>query len=229
MSSVRTPQSVARSYSKKEELLRVMWQRALADPEVYLFGDRMQRGFVKTVDEHDQANPVKPFPDRPHLRVLNQLWTQSQQLLIPKSRQLMVSWFCMARASWEIMHPGQQWAVTCKKFDDANSLLERCWLIIQNIPEPLRPKAIRKEGLIKIEHETAPSTLLALSQDSDSPRSRTFSGIILDEAAFTDNLDKLYTSARPTVQGGGKLIMVSTPNGRDLFYNLATDNGRLEL
>jgi hypothetical protein len=40
-----------------------------------------------------------------------------------------------------------------------------------------------------------------------------------DETAWTEKSDKFWTSALPTLQTGGRAIMVSTPSGLDaVFY-----------
>ena len=42
--------------------------------------------------------------------------------------------------------------------------------------------------------------------------------LIFDEAAFIENGKDVYASALPTVSTGGHIIMISTPNGKDLLY-----------
>ena len=42
--------------------------------------------------------------------------------------------------------------------------------------------------------------------------------LIFDEAAFIENGNDVYASALPTVSTGGHIIMISTPNGKDLLY-----------
>lgn len=42
--------------------------------------------------------------------------------------------------------------------------------------------------------------------------------MIFDEAAFIENGRDVYSSALPTVSTGGHIIMISTPNGKDLLY-----------
>ena len=42
--------------------------------------------------------------------------------------------------------------------------------------------------------------------------------LIFDEAAFIENGNDVYASAIPTVSTGGHVIMISTPNGKDLLY-----------
>ena len=42
--------------------------------------------------------------------------------------------------------------------------------------------------------------------------------LIFDEAAFIENGNDVYASAIPTVSTGGHVILISTPNGKDLLY-----------
>ncbi len=42
--------------------------------------------------------------------------------------------------------------------------------------------------------------------------------LIFDEAAFIENGNDVYSSAVATVSTGGKIIMISTPNGKDQLY-----------
>ena len=42
--------------------------------------------------------------------------------------------------------------------------------------------------------------------------------LIFDEAAFIENDKDVYASALPTVSTGGHIIMISTPNGKDMLY-----------
>lgn len=42
--------------------------------------------------------------------------------------------------------------------------------------------------------------------------------LIFDEAAFIENGNDVYASALPTVSTGGHIIMISTPNGKDMLY-----------
>ena len=41
---------------------------------------------------------------------------------------------------------------------------------------------------------------------------------MFDEAAFIENGRDVYASALPTVSTGGHIIMISTPNGKDMLY-----------
>jgi hypothetical protein len=51
----------------------------------------------------------------------------------------------------------------------------------------------------------------------------TASLIILDEFAKNENASKLYTAVKPTIDGGGKMIILSTANGAgNLFHDMVT-------
>lgn len=222
--------------SSLETALVQMWKDNVKDPYTFLFGSPTKVGMVKTLDEHDQEQPIKFLPDRPHLRELTRLAEESPLLAIGKSRQLMVSWWGMAYLGWALQTPGRRLGVMCRKFELADILLDRMWGVQQRIPIPekigktrIRPRAVRKEGVISVQHPGgADSICMALAQDSDAPRSLTFSKLWVDEAAFTDSLDAVLQAAMPTVMAGGQIILASSPNGRGEFYNILCDYGRLE-
>ena len=48
---------------------------------------------------------------------------------------------------------------------------------------------------------------------TDSARSEAVSLLVIDEAAFIDNIEKIFTAAQQTLATGGRCIALSTPNG----------------
>jgi hypothetical protein len=68
------------------------------------------------------------------------------------------------------------------------------------------------------------STAKAVSAASDSGRSEALSLLIVDEAAFIRTMDELWTGLLPTVQAGGRVIVLSTPNGvGNIFHKIYTE------
>ncbi len=63
--------------------------------------------------------------------------------------------------------------------------------------------------------------IIAGATSSDAVRGYTFHVVILDEAAHIENWEEFYSSVYPTISAGKttKLIMVSTPNGLNHFYD----------
>jgi hypothetical protein len=57
------------------------------------------------------------------------------------------------------------------------------------------------------------SQVKAGTTSGDAGRSEALSLLIIDEAAFVDGLDELWTGLYPTLSTGGRCIALSTPNG----------------
>jgi len=122
-------------------------ERCRRDAQYFVF----ESGLM-TKDEHDTANPIKPFPDALYLRALldtlcvagrllrpdsaeyarraghSPLWLQgcasSGICLVEKSRQIMVTWLCCAYLLWRAKYlPLQLILVQSKREDDAANLV----------------------------------------------------------------------------------------------------------
>jgi hypothetical protein len=57
------------------------------------------------------------------------------------------------------------------------------------------------------------SQIKAVSGAGDATRSEAVSLLIMDEAAFIDRIDEIFTAAQQTLATGGRCIALSTPNG----------------
>jgi hypothetical protein len=57
------------------------------------------------------------------------------------------------------------------------------------------------------------SQIVASSAASDAGRSYAVSLLLIDEAAFIDGIDRIYTAIKPTISAGGGCIALSSPNG----------------
>lgn len=183
-----------------------------------------------TLDPHDKKMPIKRFPQYEYLERMVDIWEESDLLLVVKSRQMMASWLYVALNLWDAMHhQGRTIFFVSKKeqdagFDSQLSLLSRALFMLERLPESMRPKY--KKGLQppKLEFPELHSSIMAMSQDSEGLRQYTASRILSDEMAFQERAEKAYIAMKPTLDGGGALCGISTPNGRNnLFYYLAND------
>lgn len=188
---------------------------ALSDPVFFL------KKCVTTMDEHDSQNPYKPLPDKEYLWKIAEVWNQHNLILIAKSRQMMVTWLMVALHVWLALHPAKRVFFVSKKEVDADALKERAAFIVQNLPEWIRPKYSVKYCLLRFPELN--SQIEAVSQESDALRQYTASAILFDEMAFADKAREIYTAAKPTIVGGGKFTGISTPNGKNFFFELAFD------
>jgi len=175
---------------------------------------------VFTHDEVDPINPIKAYPSHlEYLHFLVLMWMTKKKLAITKSRRLTVSWTFIALGLWDcIFHKGRSWAFVSKKEEDSKELVQRAKFIYDHIPvsmitPDLLPKLKRGEMQSSppvMEFENIYSKIMGFPSGGNQLRQRGFSGILEDECAFWEDAEAAYASAKPTVDGGGRMVMVST-------------------
>lgn len=143
-------------------------------------------------------------------------------VLILKARQLGISWLCCAYALWLcLFHPGKVVICFSKGEDEAKELLRRIQVLYERLPEELRaalPAQVKDNtGELAWANE---SRIRSSAAGQNSGRSFTASLVILDEAAFLPFANKIYTALKPTIDGGGQLIVLSTANGLGNLFHL---------
>ena len=189
--------------------------------------------FVKTRDEVDPDNTVKPFPlHYEYLRVLWQEMEAYQKVIIAKSRQVLVSWLACAFAVWWARRrPNQYVVLQTQVWDDATKLvcmaggnrdatyLGRCQFIERHMPPWMRLPIKESEGQITYPHG---SMIEALPGGADKVRGKVPSLVVEDEFAYQQEARGVWTALAPLVQKGMKLVIVSTPNWAEgsTFYHL---------
>ena len=79
------------------------------------------------------------------------------------------------------------------------------------LPKWLRLPALEKNKLsLRLRNG---SKITAKSSNADAARSEAVSLLLIDEAAFIDNIDETFTAAQQTLATGGQCLALSTPNG----------------
>lgn len=171
---------------------------------------------VRTLDQADKDIPVKPFPSHfEYLKLYFKLWQKHPFIAVPKSRRMFISWATITLYVWDTaFHVGRYNAFVSKKESDADDLVKRAKFILDNIPEDVLPRDLIPKYNYKyctLEFPEIDSKIQGFPQGSDQLRTFTFSGIFGDEAAFWENAQKMYAASLPTLQGGGRMTMVSSP------------------
>ena len=158
------------------------------------------------------------------VRVLWALMT-TRLVIILKARQLGISWLCCWYALWLCVYqPGKTVLLFSKGQDEANELLRRVKVLYERLPEWMRQalRALRKSNTEELAWANG-SRIRSLPASSSAGRSFTASLVVLDEAAFLQFADAIYTALKPTIDAGGQLIILSTANGiGNLFHQLWT-------
>ena len=180
---------------------------------------------VWTHDEVDADNPIKQFPvELPYIRFLVLMWMGQKKLAIPKSRRMTASWTFIALALWDVIfHKGRSWALCSKKEEDSKELVQRAEFILKHIPkEMISPELLPKlkNGSMQssppvMEFPEIYSKLQGFPAGANQLRQRGFSGILEDECCFWENAEESYASAKPTVDGGGRIVMISSRGTED--------------
>lgn len=185
-------------------------------------------GWAKTKDEHDIASPYKPLPDKDYLRLFAYAWVHEPLLVVPKSRQMMVTWLFVCIASWMVTFQNAQLiGFQSKKEGDADALLERVQTVLKGLPRDrfYVPTISKKYAELSVKERD--SKIVAMSENPEGPRSHTFSWFFSDETAFQEYAEDAIRAVLPTVRGGARLTLVSTSNGEDYFHDVITEGGQI--
>lgn len=134
--------------------------------------------------------------------------------VINKSRQLGISTLAAGFALHTMLFNKDK-TVLCiaTKQETAKGMVDKVQFMYNNLPGWLRgnKKPISDNKLsLKLSNN---SQIVATSAASDAGRSYAVSLLLIDEAAFIEGIDRIYTSIKPTIATGGRIIALSSPNG----------------
>ncbi len=127
---------------------------------------------------------------------------------------------------WSILFQDQQnVAILANKGKTSRDILGRLQLAYENLPLWLQQGVQEwNKGLIELENG---SKVTADSTSSSAARSGSYNMVVLDEFAFVPGniAQEFMTSVYPVITAGTKtkIVMVSTPNGMNLFYKYWND------
>jgi len=138
--------------------------------------------------------------------------------IILKSRQLGISTLTAGYSLWSmIFNEDFNCLVIAIKQDTAKNLITKVRVMHDYLPSWLRPGVVEDNKLsLRLRNG---SQAKAVSSSPDAGRSEALSLLVIDEAAFIDKVDAIWTSAQQTLATGGKAIVLSTPNGTGNFFH----------
>jgi len=140
--------------------------------------------------------------------------------IINKSRQLGISTLVSAYSLWlMIFNKDKNVLVIATKQDVAKNMVTKVRFAYDNLPVWLRIGATAIENNRLSLRLTNGSQIKAVSAAGDSGRSEAVSLLVIDEAAFIDNIETIYTAAKMTLATGGGCIALSTPNGMGNWFH----------
>ena len=178
---------------------------------------------VYTQDEHDELAPYKPFPALPHIEQLCLDFMRpahdSPVMFVHKSRRMMATWAIQWFACWRASL--FQAALVCVQSTDATrsfEMLEKIALIIDNSDPAIWWGAPKGKPEYELHRTPKPymrfpeigSVIRGIPQGAAQLRGPTPNLVVGDEIAFWEKFSETYDALRPTLEGGGKFVGVST-------------------
>ena len=124
-----------------------------------------------------------------------------------------------------LFNPTVSVAILANKAVTARDLLSRLQLAYEHLPDWLQQGVMTwNKGSLELENG---SKILASSTSASAVRGGSYNIIFLDEFAYVPNniATQFLSSVYPTISSGkeSKVMMVSTPNGMNMFYKLWND------
>ena len=208
------------------EQLKV-YAKCLGDPiyaiETFLKTyDLTQKGFVPFKLFHKQKEIIKSYE-------------KHNRNIVTKPRQAGVSTTTAAYIAAKIAFgdPNNPWKVLvlANKQTLAQEFLKKIKDFLDQIPpwvwgidEEDSYLSIESKGHIKTKDTQCEVKALATSKDALRGYTPTF--LIMDEAAFIDNGAEVFGAALTSLGTGGKVTLISTPNGQDALYYKTYDGAK---
>ncbi len=146
--------------------------------------------------------------------------------LILKARQMGITWIALYFCTHDlIFNIGHTVVALSKTEDDAKELVRRMGVVLDNMPEILKGGGLTWKMTatsIFITDGKLTSTFKAFPASPSAGRSFTGNILLLDEWAFQEAAEEIWTSAYPTINRptGGKVIGLSTIKKGTLFESL---------
>jgi len=132
--------------------------------------------------------------------------------VILKARQLGISTLTAGYSLWMMtFFQDKNILVIATKQEVAKNLVTKVRVMHANLPSWLKQQCV-EDNKLNLRYRNG-SQIKAVSSGPEAARSEALSLLILDEAAFIDKIDEIWTAAQQTLTTGGQCIALSTPNG----------------
>jgi len=151
-------------------------------------------------------------------KVLN-LWKDNPYSIILKSRQLGISTLAAGYSLWLMLfHQDKNVLCIATKVETAKNMVTKVRFMYDNLPSWLKGTKPLEDNKLSFKLPNG-SQIKAVSAAGDSGRSEAASLLIIDEAAFIDNIGEIWASAQQTLATGGGAIVLSTPYGTGNWFH----------
>jgi hypothetical protein len=195
--------------SDLKQVIRQEYLKCAQDPvhfmRKYCYIQHPQRGRIQFNLYPFQEKVLTLFRDHDYTTVL-------------KSRQLGISTLAAGYALWLMtFHKDRNVLALATTQATARNLVTKVQFMWENLPSWLRIEAVENNKLsLRLNNG---SKIQAKSSNADAARSEAVSLLIVDEAAFIENIAETWASAQQTLATGGGAIVLSTPYGTGNWFH----------
>lgn len=192
-----------------KKVIRQEYLKCAQDPvhfmKKYCFIQHPQRGRIQF--------HLYPFQEK-----VLRLVQENPYSIILKSRQLGISTLSAGYSLWLMLfHKDKNILCIATKQDTAKNMVTKVKFMYHNLPSWLKIDAAEDNKLTLRLHNG--SQIKATSASSDAGRSEAVSLLLIDEAAFIDQIGEIWASAQQTLATGGGCIALSTPYGTGNWFH----------
>lgn len=192
-----------------KKIIRQEYLKCAKDPvhfmKKYCYIQHPQRGRIQFNLYPFQEKVLKLVQDNPYSIIL-------------KSRQLGISTLTAAFSLWMMLFSKDK-NILCiaTKQETAKNMVTKVKFMYDNLPSWLKVNALENNKLTL--RFANGSQIKAVSAASDAGRSEAVSLLLIDEAAFIDQIGEIWASAQQTLATGGGCIALSTPYGTGNWFH----------
>jgi hypothetical protein len=146
------------------------------------------------------------------------LWRDNPYSIILKSRQLGISTLSAGYSLWLMLfHKDKNVLCIATKQETARNMVTKVKFMYDSLPSWLKINAEENNKLsLRLSNG---SIIKATSASSDAGRSEAVSLLLIDEAAFIEQIGEIWASAQQTLATGGGAIVLSTPYGTGNWFH----------
>lgn len=162
-----------------------------------------------------------------YLHHMVNMWMEHRSTVWPKSRRLVTSWTIIGLHVWLARYrPGQVIAFVSQKQgqnedEGAAELVKRARFVEDHLPAEVQPRETHRTWC-RVLYTHNGSVILGIAQGANQLRQLAITAWFGDEFAFWEQAGSTYASSIPSLEGGGRCTLVSTPNPgfmRQLVYD----------
>lgn len=171
-----------------------------------------------------------PFKLWPKQKEVIDVFHKNRLTIVLKARQLGLTWLALAYALTQMLsRKGYQVSALSKGEKEAHELVRRVRFMLRYLPQYIASEGEKTSKYVTWEGTTEKvvihhpfgedSVFMSFSASPDSGRTFTSSLVIIDEWAFQEYAEEIWTAAYPTINRptGGKVIGLSTGKRGSFF------------